>query len=158
MSSGRCWSACCWARWRSSPGAPSGRSAAATGAERTSAARRAGAPDRAARLILLALVHLRFREAVGTLDALLGAGDVLPLQLLEVGHPRHDVMALGGMADLQALQRPLSLLFVLHQLLHVVPDRVHRGMGAEERDEDELVAELAQLAERQRIGILVPAE
>ncbi len=52
-----------------------------------------------------------------------------------------------GMAGLEPLERPLRLLLVLHQLLHGVPHRVHRGVGAEERDEDELVAELAQLPE-----------
>ena len=35
--------------------------------------------------------------------------------------------------------------------LHEVPHRVHRGVGSEERDEDEAVPELAQLPERERI-------
>src|SRR3989442_14695685 len=45
-----------------------------------------------------ALMHALVVEAVRALDALLGAGDVLLLQLLEVGHARHDVMALRGVA------------------------------------------------------------
>src|SRR5437867_11513843 len=91
-----------------------------------------------------ALVHALVVEPVAALDALLGAGDVLLFQLLEVGHARHDVMALRGMAGLRLLQPPLRLLLVLGQLLQRVPRRIHARVGGEERDEDELVAELAQ--------------
>src|SRR5258708_35771713 len=83
-------------------------------------------------------VRPRLVEAVRALDALLGAGDVLLLQLLEVGHARHDVVALRGMAGLRLLQPPLRLFLVLGQLLDRVPRRVHAGVGGEERDEDEL--------------------
>src|SRR5207249_6265661 len=70
----------------------------------------------------------------------------------------HDVVALGRVADLHLLETPLGLLLVAHELLHRVPHRVRRRVGGEERDEDELVAELAELLERERVRILVPAE
>src|SRR3989442_9430448 len=97
------------------------------------------------------LVHPLVVEAVRALDALFGAGDVLLLQLLEVRHAGHDVVALGGMAGLRLLEPPLRLLLVTHQLLHRVPGRVGTGVRGEERDEDELVAELAQLLEGERV-------
>src|SRR6266850_5225824 len=102
------------------------------------------------------LMRPRLVEPVAALDALLGAGDVLLLQLLEVGHARHDVMALRGVAGLRLLQPPLRLLLVLGELLHRVPRRVHAGVSGEERDEDELVAELAQLLERERVLVTRP--
>src|SRR6267378_6528898 len=74
-------------------------------------------------------VRPRLVEAVRALDALLGAGDVLLLQLLEVGHARHDVVALRGMAGLRLLQPPLRLLLILGQLLQRIPRRVHPGVG-----------------------------
>jgi len=62
-------------------------------------------------------------------------------------------------AHLRLLQPPpLRLLFVPRQLLQRVPDRVRRRVRREERDEDELVAEGAQLLERERVRVLVPAE
>src|SRR5262245_29026724 len=103
-------------------------------------------------------VHSLVVEAVAALEAFLGAGDVLLLQLLEMGHARHDVMALGGMAGLRLLQPPLRLLLVAGQILHCVPRRIHAGVGGVERDEDELVAELAQLLERERVAVARPLE
>src|SRR3989442_12690734 len=104
------------------------------------------------------LMRPRLVEAVRALDALLGAGDVLLLQLLEVGHARHDVMALRGVAGLRLLQPPLRLLLVLGQLLQRVPRGVHPGVGGEERDEDELVAELTQLLEGEGVAVARPLE
>src|SRR5256886_12595062 len=98
-------------------------------------------------------MHALLVEAGTPLDALLGAGDVLLLQLLEVGHARHDVVTLRGMAGLRLLQPPLRLLLILGQLLERVPRGVHAGVGGEERDEDELVAELAQLLEGQAVAV-----
>src|SRR5439155_15973228 len=88
------------------------------------------------------------------LDSLLGARDVLLLQLLEVGDTRHHVMALGRVTDLRLLEAPLRLFLVAHQLLHRVPDRVRGRVGRVERDEDELVAERAQLLEGEWMRIL----
>src|SRR5438876_4434773 len=104
------------------------------------------------------LMHALVVEAVTTFDALLGAGDVLLLQLLEVGHARHDVVTLRGMAGLRLLQPPLRLLLILGQLLERVPRGVHAGVGGEERDEDELVAELAQLLEGKGVAVARPLE
>src|SRR5437764_7599208 len=101
---------------------------------------------------------MRLAEAVRALQARVGPRDVPLLELLEVGDPRHDVVALGRVADLHLLETPLGLLLVAHELLHRVPHRVRRRVGGEERDEDELVAELAELLERERVRILVPAE
>src|SRR5204862_910241 len=78
--------------------------------------------------------------------------------LLEVGDTRHHVMALGRVTDLRLLEAPLRLFLVAHQLLHRVPDRVRGRVGRVERDEDELVAERAQLLEGEWMRILVPAE
>src|SRR5205085_2345937 len=58
------------------------------------------------------------------LDAGVAAGDVLLLQLLEVAHAGHHVVALGRMAVLGLLQAPLGLLLVAHELLHRVPHGV----------------------------------
>ena len=68
------------------------------------------------------------------------------------------MVALGRVVDLHPLEAPLGLFLVLGQLVHGVPDRVHRGVGTVERDEDEPIAELPQLPEGQGVGILVPAE
>src|SRR5712692_9809316 len=97
-------------------------------------------------------------EAVRGLDASRGPGNVLALELLEVADTRHDVVALGGMAGLRPLERPLRLLLVLHQLFHGVPHRVHAGVGRVEGDEDELVAQVAQLLEQERVGVGAPLE
>src|SRR5438477_6536605 len=99
------------------------------------------------------LVHPLVVEAGRALDARVAAGDVLLLQLLEVAHAGHHVVALGRVAVLGLLQTPLSLLLVLHELLHRVPHGVHAGVGGEERDEDELVAQLTKLLEGERVLI-----
>src|SRR5262249_13647956 len=52
-------------------------------------------------------------EPVRALDAVLGAGNIPLLELLEVGDASHDVMAFRRMAGLQFLERPLRLLLVL---------------------------------------------
>src|SRR6185503_3331162 len=153
-SSGWCWSSCCSAFSASSRCAWCRRSTAATPPE---SPRR---PDtlRARPPRPRGSVPLGLAKAVGALQALLGAWDEPALQLLEVRDPGHDVMALGGMPGLQALERPLGLLLVLHELLHEVPHRVHRGVGSEEGDEDEAIPELAELAEGERVAVLVPPE
>src|SRR2546427_4385120 len=61
------------------------------------------------------------------------------------------------MADLRLLEPPLRLFLVAHQLFHRVPHRVRRRVGGEERDEDELIAEVAELLERERVPVRVPA-
>src|SRR5262249_2141673 len=90
-------------------------------------------------------MHALVVEAGAALDPLLGAGIFLFLQLLEVGPARHDVMALRGVSGLRLFQPPLRLLLVARQLVHRVPRRVHARVRGKERDEDELVAELAEL-------------
>ena len=62
------------------------------------------------------------------------------------------------MAGLRLLQPPLRLLLILGQLLERVPRGVHAGVGGEERDEDELVAELAQLLEGEGVAVARPLE
>src|SRR5439155_20262352 len=97
-------------------------------------------------------------EPVGALDPILAAGNVELLQFLEVGHASHHVVAFGRMAGLQLLERPLGLLLVLHQVFHGIPHGVHPRVGRVERDEDELVAEITQLAEQERVRVAAPAE
>src|SRR2546425_9057593 len=77
---------------------------------------------------------------------------------LEVRDAGHHVVALRRMADLRLLEPPLRLFLVAHQIFHRVPHRVRRRVGGEERDDDELIAELAELLERERVRGRVPAE
>src|SRR3990170_2471901 len=92
------------------------------------------------------------------LDALLGARDVALLELLELRDARHHVVALGRVADLRLLEPPLRLLLVAHQLLHRVPHRERARVRREDGDEDVAVPQRAQLLERQRVRVRVPAE
>src|SRR5438445_10200451 len=101
---------------------------------------------------------LRAVEAVRRLAPLVRARDVRLLEVLEVRDAGHHVVALGRVTDLRLLEPPLRLLLVTHQLLHRVPHGVGRGVRGEERDEDEPVAELAELLERERVRVRVPTE
>src|SRR5207244_7894554 len=74
-------------------------------------------------------VHPTVVEAGRRLDPLLGARDVLLLELLEMGDPSHHVVALGRMPDLRLLEESLRLLLVALKILHRVPHRVPRLGG-----------------------------
>src|SRR6266496_4483330 len=82
-------------------------SATADDPERRRRGRARRRPGRARSSVALALGEPR-----RTLQALRGAGNVAPLQLLEVRDPGHDVVALGRVVDLHPLEAPLGLFLV----------------------------------------------
>ena len=103
-------------------------------------------------------IALFFGEARGLLHSGLCLGVESGLNVLEPGDEGELVVALGFVAQVSTFEVELGFLVVLGDVLHVLVHRVCPGVQSIQRDEEVLVAEIAELLERERVLLLGPRE